>query len=51
MDRNHLKYRKENNMTKHQILETIKDKMQNGDGDIFAFVDWLQEFINNQLEE
>ena len=38
-------------MTKHQILEAIKDKMQNGDGDVFAFVDWLQEFIDNQLEE
>lgn len=36
-------------MTKHQILEAIKDKMQNGDGDVFSFVDWLQEFIYNQL--
>lgn len=45
------KLERKNNMTKHQILEAIKDKMQNGDGDVFDFVDWLQEFIDNQLGE
>ena len=38
-------------MTKRNILETIKDKMQNGDGDAFTFIDWLQEFIDEQMEE
>lgn len=38
-------------MTKRKILETIQDKMRNGDGDVFTFIDWLQEFINEQMEE
>jgi ferritin len=38
-------------MTKEQILEAIKDKMQSGDGDVFTFVDWLQEFVDEQLED
>lgn len=37
-------------MTKRQILTKIKDKMQSGDGDVFTFIDWLEEFINEQLE-
>lgn len=40
-------------MNKYEILETIKDKMENGDDqiiDAFSFLDWLQDFIHEQLE-
>ena len=40
-------------MDKYEILETIKDKMENGDNqinDAFSFLDWLQDFIYEQLE-
>ena len=38
-------------MTKQQILEKIQDKMQSGDGDVFSFIDWLQQFIDEQLNK
>lgn len=38
-------------MTKQQILTKIQDKMQSGDGDVFAFIDWLQQFIDEQLNK
>ena len=37
-------------MTKQQILKTIRDKMQNGSGDVFTFIDWLQEFIEQEID-
>lgn len=41
-------------MDKYEILETIKDKMENGDdqiNDAFSFLDWLQDFIYKQLNK
>lgn len=36
-------------MTKQQILKTIQDKMWQSDEDIFSFVDWLREFIEQEV--
>ena len=38
-------------MTKQQILTKIKDEMQSNDGDVFTFIDWLQQFIDEQLKK
>lgn len=38
-------------MDKYEILETIQDKMENGEGDVFTFIDWLREFIDEQLDD
>lgn len=41
-------------MNKKEILKKIKDVMDNGNNevyDVFSFVDWLRNFIDDQLEE
>ncbi len=38
-------------MTRNQILETIKEKMETADGGVYGFIDWLQEFIENELKK
>ena len=38
-------------MNKKQILKRIKDEMQSDNGGVFAFIDWLQQFIDEQLEK
>lgn len=37
-------------MTKQQILKTIRDKMDYGSGDVFTFIDWLREFIEQEID-
>lgn len=38
-------------MTKKQILQKIKYQMNEGCSDCFDFIDWLTDFIKEQLEE
>ena len=38
-------------MTKEEILEKIKYQMNEGCSDCFDFIDWLRDFIDEQLEE
>ena len=38
-------------MTKKQILQEIKYQMNEGCSDCFDFIDWLTDFIKEQLEE
>lgn len=38
-------------MTKKQILEKIQYQMNEGCSDCFDFIDWLKNFIQEQLEE
>lgn len=38
-------------MDKYEILETIRDKMENIEGGAFAFLDWLQDFVDEQLDD
>lgn len=38
-------------MTKIQILEKIQDKMNDSEGDVFTFIDWLEELVNNELSK
>ena len=36
-------------MNKTAILETIRKHMTEGDGDVYSFVDWLTDFIDDEL--
>lgn len=38
-------------MSKQEILDTIWDEMHFGTRDAFEFIDWLEEFIEKQLDE
>lgn len=38
-------------MTKEEILETIKEKMETCEGGVFGFIDWLEEFIDKELKD
>lgn len=37
-------------MTKEEILEKIKYQMEEGCEDCVSFIDWLTDFINEQLD-
>lgn len=36
-------------MTKKEILETIQSRLYSNDGDAFDFIDWIREFVNEQI--
>ena len=38
-------------MDKYEILQTIKEKMENCEGGFYGFINWLQEFIDEQLKD
>ena len=40
---------KRKKLTRDEILEEIKYQMDEGCNDCFGFVDWLQKFLNEQL--
>ena len=38
-------------MDKNEILLTIKEKMENCEGGAYGFIDWIEDFVDKQLND